>query len=291
MSKKQCLTEIRRKYSLLTTVEKNIADYILKNPDKVINMSVRELAENTQAVNSAVIRLCKSIGFDGFPEMKISLAMEMSKNEDINFSPYVSEEDREDEVVTKIFSANIKSLRDTMENIDKKAFKKVVSLIDSAKKIFIYGVGTSAFLAGELHYRMMFLGYNTYVFTDTIKMRTSSVLIEKGDLVIGISHTGMTTFVCDSVKSAKENGANTVCITSFEKSPLWDICDQRLVICSDEINYPIEALSARIAQLSLVEALTAAMSVKKYDMANDIAKKNHQIVNTMRYKPKKRVQQ
>ena len=289
MSKKQCLSEIRRKYTLLTAVEKNIADYILKNPDKVINMSVRELAENTKTVNSAVIRLCKSVGFEGFPDMKISLAVELSKNEEVNFSPYVSEEDQEDAVVTKIFSANIKSLRDTMENIDKKAFKRVVSLIDSSKKIFIYGVGTSAFLATELHYRMMFLGYNAFVFTDVIKMKTSTVLIEKGDLVIGISHTGMTTFVCDSVASAKEIGANTVCITSFENSPLWDICDERLVICSDEINYPIEALSARIAQLSLVEALTAAISVKNYDMANVIAKKNHQIVNSMRYKPKKKV--
>ena len=287
MSEKQCLSEIKRKYSVLTPVEKKIADYILKNPKKVLNMCVRDLAKEADVVNSAVIRFCKSVGFEGFPEMKISLAMENTKNRELNFNPYVSKDDKEDEVVNKIFSANVKALMDTMESVDKESFKEAVSMINSAKKIFIYGIGTSAFLAEEFQYRLMLLGYDAHAFTDAIKMRTSSINIHEGDLVIGISHTGRTSFICDSVSCAKDNGANILCITSFMESPLWDMSDIRLLTYSDEINYPVEALSARIVQLSLVEAITAAVSLKSYDKSNLNSNKCHQVVNTMRYKMKK----
>ncbi|MBE7045847.1 MAG: MurR/RpiR family transcriptional regulator [Ruminococcaceae bacterium] len=287
MPKKQCLSEIKRKYSVLTSVEKKIADYVLKNPSKVVNMSVRDISKEADVVNSAVIRFCKSVGFEGFPEMKIALAMENTKNEELNFNPYVSKDDKEEEVLKKIFSANVKALRDTLEGVDKKAFKKAISLINSAEKIFIYGIGTSAFLANEFQYRLLLLGYNAHVFTDAVKMRTASIIIGKNDLVIGISHTGRTSFVCDSVKCAKDNGAKTLCITSIEKSTLYDMCDVGLVTTSDEINYPVEALSARIAQLSLLESITAAVSLKSYEDANDKMLKCHEVVNTMRYKPKK----
>jgi len=288
MPKKQCLSEITKKYSMLSPVEKKIADYILKNPQKVLNMSVRDISKEADVVNSAVIRFCKSVGFDGFPEMKIALAMENAKNEELDFSPFVSEDDNEEEVLKKIFSANVKALMDTLDCVDKDAFKKAVSLINTSDKIFIYGIGTSAFLANELQYRLMLLGYNAHSFTDVIKMCTSSVAIKKDDLVIGISYSGRTTFVCDSVMCAKENGAKTMCITSFEESPLYDMCHIRLVTRSDEINYPVEALSARMAQLSLIEAMTAAVSLKSYEDANENMIRCHDAVNTMRYKAKKK---
>ena len=72
--KNSCLLEIQNRYGTLTPTEKRIADFIRANGSEVVHMSVQELAERTNAAKSAVLRCCKSLGFTGFPDLKISLS-------------------------------------------------------------------------------------------------------------------------------------------------------------------------------------------------------------------------
>ena len=67
--KNSCLLEIQNRYATLTPTEKRIADYIQANGPEVVHMSVQQLAEQTGAAKSAVLRCCKSLGFSGFPDL------------------------------------------------------------------------------------------------------------------------------------------------------------------------------------------------------------------------------
>ena len=91
--KKSCLLEIQTKYAVLTAVERTVADYILRNSESVVRMSVAKLAANAGTVSSAVIRCCKSLGFTGYSELKLSLAAELARNRQLNYVPYISPED------------------------------------------------------------------------------------------------------------------------------------------------------------------------------------------------------
>lgn len=282
MNNKYCLMTIKNKYNSLTGAEKKIADYILKNSEQVILMSVSELAEKSDSVKSAVIRTCKSLGFEGYSELKISLAMELSKNKQLNFMPYISPEDNPEDILDKVFSANIKTLHDTAQKIDRDIMNKLVEALSSTGAIYIYGIGTSSSLVNEFQYRLMQLGFTSFCFTDVPSMKISTMNIKKGDVAIGISNSGRTVATIDALKLAKEQGAKIACITSYHKSPITQVCDYPIEVYTDEIQYPIEAISARIAHLSVIDALSISLSSKDYENALNRSKKAHELINTMR---------
>lgn len=283
MNQKSCLQAIKNYYDSLTAVEKKVADYILLNSEKVILMSIAELAGNIPAAKSAIIRCCKSLGFEGYSELKISLAIELSKNKQLNYVPYIDPTDHASDILDKVFSANVKTLHDTAEKIDRIVLQEVVDLLSVARTIYIYGIGTSSAIVNDFQYRIMQLGYPVFCFTDVPSMKISTLNIRNGDVAIGISHSGRTIATVEALKLAKESGAKTVCITSYPGSPITKECDYNIEIYSDEIQYPVEAVSARIAHISVIDAITIALSAKNYAAALERAKATHDLVNTIRY--------
>ena len=283
MSSKSCLIAIKNKYLSLTGAEKCIADFITNNSEAVTHMSVAELAERAGAAKSAVIRCCKSLGFDGYSELKINLAGELSKNKELNYIPYIYPEDNSGDIMEKIFSANIKTLHDTIDKLDRNILNDTVELMKGANMIYIYAIGTSSGIAADFQYRLMQIGYNALCVTDVPAMKISTLNIKKGDVAIGISHSGRTVATIEALKLARENGAKTVCITSHPQSEITKHSDYPIEIYCDEINYPMEAISARIAHISVIDTITIALSAMDFDNAIKRSKRTHELINTIRY--------
>ena len=283
MKNKPCLSSIKSKYSTLTIVEKKAADFVLENYEKVISMSVAEFSNKADVAKSAVIRFSKSIGFDGFSDFKISLAMELSKNKKLNYTPYIYPDDTVSDIFDKVFSANVKTLHDTAENIDRETIKKVVEALSHAKAVYIYGIGTSRAMAEDFQYRLMQLGKTAFCYSDVVSMKISALNITKGDVAIGISHSGRTIATIEAIRAAKENGAQTVCITSNNQSPITKESTFPIEVFTDEVQYPIEAISARIAHISVIDAITTALSAKNYDKTLERSIISSKIIDTIRY--------
>jgi DNA-binding MurR/RpiR family transcriptional regulator len=284
MNQKKCLLTIKNRYADLTTTEQAVADYILQNSQDVIHMPIASFAENAGVVKSAVIRCCKSLGFEGYSDLKIALAMELSQNRKLNYNPYIDTDDDAGAILDKVFSSNVKTLHDTAEKIDRKVLRTAVSLLDQAKIIYIYAIGTSSGIAQEFQYRLMQIGKTALCINDVPTMKVSSLNIKEGDVAIGISHSGRTIATIEALQAAKNQGASTLCITSYPGSKITENSDYSIEIYSDEIDYPMEAISARIAHLSVIDALTIAISAKNYEMAQERAKVTHTLIDTIRYK-------
>ena len=278
-----CLLTIKNSYNNLTAVEKTVADYILKNSETVISMPIAAFAEEAGVVKSAIIRCCKSLGFDGYSDMKLALAMELSKNKKLNYTPYIDPSDDAGAIMDKVFSANVKTLHDTAEKIDRQILQKVVDVLSKANVIYVYGIGTSSSIAGEFQYRLMQIGKTALCVNDVPSMKVSTMNIRKGDVAVGISHSGRTIATIEALRLAKQNGAETICITSYPGSEITKSTDYPIEIYSDEIDYPVEAVSSRIAHLSVIDVITIAMSAQNYGNALERAKKTYDLVNTIRY--------
>ena len=257
MSTRSCLSTIKIEYDNLTAKEKKVADYILKNYESVISMTIAELAEKAGVVKSVIIRCCQSLGLSGYSQLKLSLSKELS--------------------------ANIKTLHDTAAGIDRQTLNKVVDLLSISNNIYIYGVGTSAGIVSDFQYRLMQLGYTAFCFTDITSMKVSTLNIKPGDAAIGISNSGRTIATVDALKLAREMGARTACVTSYPNSEITLQSDFPIVIYTDEIQYPIEAISARIAHISVLDAISVSLSAKNYDRAMERSAKTHDLINTVRY--------
>lgn len=283
MNNKTCLSTIKTKYLNLTKKEQQLADYILQNYEAVVPMTTAELAENAGVVKSVIVRFCRDLGFSGFTEFKLMLSRELARNEQFNFTPYISKHDSTETIIGKIFSSNIKTLHDTLGGINHDIFANAVDALKKANNIYVYGIGTSAGIASDFQYRLTETGRTALFFSDIVSMRVSSLNIMPGDAAIGISHTGRTFATADALKNAKENGAETICVTSYPDSVITKFSDYPIVIKTDEIQYPIEAISARIAHISVLDSIAVALSAEKYDETAERSAKNHDLIESLRY--------
>lgn len=283
MAYKPCIPEIRSRYNSLTPAEKRLADYILQQPAETVELSASALADKASTASSAVIRLCHSLGFGGFSEFKMQLAVELSQEQELSYMPGIGPGDDSSTVLEKVFAANVKALQDSLKKLDRGVFDTVVDIIDRAEKIYIYGCGTSGGIASDLQYRLMSIGYTAFVFSDASNSRVSVLNITDRDAVIGISYSGRTSIIADTLKWANEIGAETVCISSFDGSPVTRVAKHVLTVYSEETAYPVEAVSARIAQMSVIDAITAALSARHHEAAVQRARDLHEALNIVRY--------
>lgn len=145
------------------------------------------------------------------------------------------------------------------------------------------GIGTSAGIACDFQYRLTKIGLSAFFFTDVANMRVSALNIREGDAAIGISNSGMTAATADALALAREHGAKTVCVTSYPKCELVKNSDYPIVIKTDEIQYPTEGISARIAHISVLDSLAVSLSAKDFDRAVRRSAKIHDLIDELRY--------
>lgn len=57
----------------LNNLELEIYEYVIKNPNKVKYMRIRELALEVHASTSTILRFCQKMGCDGYSEFKLKM--------------------------------------------------------------------------------------------------------------------------------------------------------------------------------------------------------------------------
>ena len=257
------IAQIHNTFENLTQTEQRIADYILKYPEKCTNMTAKELADVCGTVPSAVNRTCKSIGIQGFAKLKIALASAIAQDGKDNL-PF-NQEDNEKTIFNKVFNSGINTIKNTYQMLDFSNIKTMAEKLASAKRVFIFGVGTSSVIAVDAAYRLSQLDVQAYAYTDILQMGVMAKNMKDGDIAFGISHSGMTKAVVDTMRAAKQAGAVTMALTSFEGSFLYNESDYSICVYADEKNYPVEAVSARVAHICIIAALMLTIASFNYD--------------------------
>lgn len=277
------IAKIHNVFKSLTATEQKIASFILANPQRVVNMTVKDLADECKAAPSAVNRMCKSVGTEGFSRLKISLAASLAKKEHSSDGFLFNKNDTPQAVFAKVFNSGINTLKNTFAMIDFKKAEKIAKKIAKANRVFIFGVGTSSVIAGDAAYRFSQLGVQSYAYTDILQMRVMANNMKKGDVCLGISHSGTTKTVVDAMRIAKNAGAQTLALTSFSKSILYTESDLAISVYADEENYPVEAVSARIAHMCVIDALMMTIASFEDDNYSGHILKRNKALDDIRY--------
>ena len=276
-----CLGKIRSYYARLSEKEKKIADYILENPEKIIHSTINELAEDLGVADATVFRFCKRIGFKGYQAMKIALASEVIEPIQ-QIHEEISEEDSVKTVTEKVFMSNIRTLENTLEILNGHAIQKAVDVLLHANRVEFYGTGGSAVIAMDAFHKFVRTGIKAFSFVDSHFQLMSSSQLSENDVAVIISHSGTNKDTINIMKTAKNNGAKTIGITGYPKSPIGQNTDVALFTSSEETEYRSEALSSRIAQLSLIDALYVNMMILNKEVANKSLEKIRNAISDTR---------
>lgn len=254
------LSKISGAKDSLNKAEKRVAQYVTANPEAITSSSIMEVAEQSGVADATVVRFCRTFGLKGFQDLKIHLARELV-SEKARVYEDLSEIDQPDVVFNKVFQASIQSLVDTLNVLDKKEIKKAVALLKKATKIFFIGVGTSGPNVIDAYNKFSRLGINCLYQTDSHLQIASAALLEKGDVVIAVSHSGSTKDPIETIEIARNAGAKIICITNNSLSPLTKVSDVKLFTASRETKFRHEAMSSRIAQTTILNALYMAVAL------------------------------
>ncbi len=272
MINQPCLFKIQSKLKILTDAESKVANYVLDNYGDVLKLTVTELAEKAQSSDATVMRFCKSIGYKGYQEFKISLAQDtISPAKHLN--PELDQDDSTGEITKKIFDSVISVLQETMTVVDVDAIEKAAHLISTARKVVIFGCGGSSYVGMDAMHKFLKIGIECFIYSDADTQAMAASLLQKSDAVIGISHSGCNKSVIDCLKLAKQAGAQIIGLTTQGKSPMLKHCDILLCTSTKETVFKSESVTARIAQLVIIDSLVASVAFKNYGQCYDAIQK------------------
>jgi RpiR family transcriptional regulator, carbohydrate utilization regulator len=266
----------------LAPTAQRIADYVLRHAADVIHMSVTEVAERANASEGSVVSLCQQIGARGFQQLKIALARDLVQpvqfiHEDLARGDDVGT------VASKIFHSGMQAMQDTLRVIDTGALGRAVKAILAAKRVEVYGIGSAAPIAEDANYRLLRIGIESKSVIDSHVQAISASLTGSRVAVLTVSHSGSTHETVTATRLAKEAGATTICITNYGKSPLLAHADIVLHTMARETQFRTEAMTSRIAQLAIVDALIACLALATYDRAVDTIAKTFEVLADKRY--------
>ncbi len=212
---------IQQNYNSLTQKEKDLAQYILNYGENFKNINITILAEQVGVSSSTITRFSKKLGCNNFVELKMKLN---------SWKNHTKKKKEQGGLLSDVYSYYSEAIERTRSFLDEELIYKIVGEIKKAHKIYIYGVGSSGLSSTEMMQRLIRMGFNVYSITDPHMMIINSVVVSSNDLVIGISNSGTTKEVMDSLRVCKKNNARIIGITSFEKSSMGELSDELIVI-------------------------------------------------------------
>jgi RpiR family transcriptional regulator, carbohydrate utilization regulator len=260
------LARMRAAYPSLPPSERKVVDFILSDFEDVIRMTLADLAQNSGVSDATVVRLCRSLGFNNFFELKIALTRSMGDTPRLIHDD-VREGDTSAIIARKVLHTAIEAVQDTLQVLDDEAFEQAVDLLHHADRILIAGVGTSGPLAHEMYNRLMRLRLNCHVHTDIYLQVIEAALLTPEDVVVLISQNGSTIGPIRTAQEARRKGAKVIVITGNPVSELSELAHVILLTVSHETR--LEAIDSRVVQHALVQALYVSLAMRRMNDANE----------------------
>ncbi|MFI0468435.1 MurR/RpiR family transcriptional regulator [Saccharopolyspora sp. 5N102] len=263
------LVKIRSLLPGLARAEQRVANIVLADPASIARRSITEVAEAAGTSETTVTRFCKAIGVGGYPDLRIALAADTARTSvrDRELGSDIAPDDDLGQIIEKVGYADAKAVEETAGQLDAAILQRLVDDVATARRIDVYGVGASAFVALDLQQKLHRIGLTCFAWADTHNALTSAAVLREGDVAIGISHTGATSETVEALREARRRGATTAALTNFARSPITEVADHVLTTAVRETTYRSGAMASRIGQLTVIDCLFIGVAQRHLDQA------------------------
>jgi DNA-binding MurR/RpiR family transcriptional regulator len=215
---------VYRQLDQLTDAKRKVASYILENSEAILFMTVNQLSEASGVDPATVVRTAQSLGYVGYPEFLDELRREfLDRTTPLQIMQSNAEAGDD---LWDIIDQDIENLRMLRKNLDKDRLEQLVKLLFQSSKIVVVGLDLASTLSFYLGYLLEILRLPAVTVTaGGGRLRNQLMSVEEGSLLIGISFKRCLRETVNAVKTARDRGAFTVCITDSFASPLTRFSD------------------------------------------------------------------
>ena len=245
----------------LSKAERRIAKAILADPEPVLRMTLNELARSARAGDATVVRLCQRAGWRGFAELRLRLAADLARPEDV-IHTRLRHNDTVEQILDKLSVSTVQAIRNSRKSLSTRAFGSAVKAVAKARRTEFIGLGTSGLVAMNAKMRFIRVGIESDAHTDVHFQRMAASRLDKRDVAFCISHSGETAETVQVMDIAKRRGATCIALTNHSRSPIAKRADIVLLTAVKEALLATGTMESEIAQLYAVNLLYVAVAMK-----------------------------
>ena len=239
-------------YNDMGRSEKKVADWLFSHSGELLPYSITDFASICNSSEATIVRFSKRLGCTGYQDLKITLAKEHEKKV---IAPMITSEDDCFAIFEKVCNDAYMSLERTKKTLSADSMTLATKAISEARRVVLIGLGTSAQVAEDASNKLLRAGCNSSAYADTHMQAVAVSQLKAGDVVIGISQSGSSKDIVESMKMARAHGATTVSITSKERSPIARQSDILLLTDTEETMHSTLGLNSHISRLVVIDAL------------------------------------
>jgi len=255
------LDRVQASLADLRPSEQSVAQYVLRHPNLVIDLSLPELGARAGVSQPTVARFCAALGFSGYREFKLRLAQSLARgvpfvHRDVNL------QDSAADIGAKVFDRAIAAMVAVRNHLDPAAIGRAIDLLASARRIEFYGAGNSGIVALDAQHKFFRLGAPAIAYADPHVHAMAASLLEKGDVVVAISGSGASLDLLRSVEIASAAGASVVALTA-SNSALARLADVTLIADVLEDADVYAPMTSRLVHLAIIDVLAVGVAIKR----------------------------
>ena len=275
----------------MSRAEQRIIAYLLSIPEAERGLvTASQVAIHSDTSRSTTDRLARRLGFAGFGHLRRSLARERgltiaAGSEDSALDPAILLTDEPEAIATKILgSVSSRTVAFGQMLLVDDRLRRVVAILDRARRIVPVGAGLSSMVAMDMHHRLLRLGLSVQYSEDAHTQLAFASLVGPEDAVVLVSYSGRTDLDLRAARIASERGAHTIALTGDPLSPLARAVDVFISTPPGVGLFGNDAALTRLLQMMFSDVLFHCLALadpKRLGRAQSI----DEILNTVKVLP------
>ena len=258
---------LQQRQDELTKSGRAVADYLVHHADEAQYLSISSLARECKVAEATVFRFCRALGFEGYHEMRISLAQANATG------ALVNQHEPEPGATTASLCEHasglfLTAINGTQNSLSPEAVEQAVDLMRAARQVFCLGQGGSMLLANDICARFSSLSNKFRTAGDSHLQLLSASLMTPEDVVLFVSYSGATRDMMETLRTAKASGAKIVLLTHYEDSPGAALADVVLLCGAKESPLDSGSMPVKLAVLFVANVLVLRYTLDNQELVS-----------------------
>jgi DNA-binding MurR/RpiR family transcriptional regulator len=248
----------------LTKSERQIADFIRKNPEESAFLSAGDIAVRLGLSEATMVRFARNLGFDSYPAMRLVLqdAFRQRVTHSTRLRSRLDDLREGGDLFEKVIVSEIDYLSQALQTIDRKALQKTAEYINGCEKIFVFGPGPSISLVDLLNLRLIRFGKQVIPLTMTGRETLEPLLLMTNrDLLFAIGFFDVNPTLQIVLDSANEKKCPVVLLTDT----LGSIIGHKADVILTAKRGPVSAFHSLVVPMTVINTLLLMVANQKLD--------------------------
>ncbi len=253
------LEELAAQLEELTPEVRKAATYVLENPNDVGVSSIREIAAAAMVKPNTLVRMARSVGFQGYDEFREPFREEI-RNGGVSFPDRarwlqsLSRGGKLSGLYAGMAASAIGNIENSFAATDAAQMKAAADAIVAARRTFVLGVGVNNTLAQNFAYLTDMALENIVAIPKSGNTAIDDLArAGPGDVLIAMTFKPYRTEVVDALEVAREQGMTIIGLSDSPASPVVTGSDYSFVVQSDTPQF----FPSTVATIAVLETLIA----------------------------------